>query len=274
MGEVFESDTPQILFELTDRIARITLNRPEARNALSPELTSALRRAIAWSSASSDVGAILLTGAGGAFCSGGDVKAMGKSNEAPEEAPSFEAQFQELRARHHEISGALHSARKPTIAALPGPAAGAGMAIALACDLRLAASTAFLSTAYVRIGLTGDYGIAWLLTRIVGPGRARHLMLTAERVPAERALDIGLINQISEPDHLQADAMELAKHLANGPQIAYAYIKDNLDEALIVDHATAIDREADRLLKARTTEDHKEAARAFAQKREPKFVGR
>jgi enoyl-CoA hydratase/carnithine racemase len=157
--------------------------------------------------------------------------------------------------------------RKPSIAALPGPAAGAGMAIALACDLRIASNSAFLSTAYARIGLTGDYGIAWLLTRVVGPGRARQLMLTAERVAADQALAMGLINQIATDESLAADAFALARQLAHGPQSAYAYIKDNLDEALTIDHATAIDREADRLLKARTTPAHKEAVRAFAEKR-------
>ncbi len=263
----FESGTEQLLCHLQDRVAIITLNRPEARNALSNELTSALRRAIAWAIDEADVGAVLLTGAGGAFCSGGDVKAMASRNADNKTAVSTEIEFQQMRARHHEIAGALRAMRKPSIAALPGPAAGAGMAIALACDLRIASNSAFLSTAYARIGLTGDYGIAWLLTRVVGPGRARQLMLTAERVTADQALAMGLINQIATDESLAADAFTLARQLAHGPQSAYAYIKDNLDEALTIDHATAIDREADRLLKARTTPAHKEAVRAFAEKR-------
>ena len=263
----FESDTEQLLCHLQDRVAIITLNRPEARNALSNELTTALRRAIAWAADEPEVGALLLTGAGGAFCSGGDVKAMGKRNADSNTPASVEVQFQEMRARHHQIAGALRAMRKPSIAALPGPAAGAGMAIALACDLRIAAESAFLSTAYARIGLSGDYGIAWLLTRVIGPGRARQLMLTAERVPADEALAIGLVNQIASDESLAADSFTMARQLAHGPQSAYAYIKDNLDEALTIDHATAIDREADRLLKVRTTPDHKEAVRAFAEKR-------
>jgi enoyl-CoA hydratase/carnithine racemase len=267
----FESGTDQLLVNLEDRVAHVTLNRPEARNALSDELTSALRRAIAWSCADPEVGAFLITGAGGAFCSGGDVKAMGRRNTTPDQQPSAETQFQQMRVRHREIAGALRSMRKPSVAALPGPAAGAGMAIALSCDLRISAQSAFLSTAYARIGLSGDYGIAWLLSRIVTAGQARQLMLTAERIPAERAKEIGLVNEVVADDELAAAAFDLARTLANGPQVAYAYIKDNLDEALSIDHATAIDREADRLLKARSTEDHREAVRAFAEKREPRF---
>ena len=270
----FSSGTDQVLVSLDNRVATVTLYRPEARNALSPDLSGGLRRAIAWAAEEPEVGALLLTGAGSAFCSGGDVKAMGARNAAQTEQPTVEAQFQELRERHHGIAGALRAMRKPTVAALPGPAAGAGMAIALACDLRIAADSAFLTTGYANIGLSGDYGIAWLLTRIVGPGRARQLLLTSERVGAEAALEIGLVNEVVPADQLSASALEMTSKLACGPSIAYAYLKDNLDEALSIDHATAIDREADRLLKARTTSDHREAVRAFAEKRPPEFTGR
>ncbi len=270
----FASDTDQLQVTLEDRVAIITLNRPEARNALSPALTGAFRRALVWARDDEDVGAVMVTGAGKAFCSGGDVKAMGTRPAPDQPKPSVEQQFQELRTRHHGIAGVLRELRKPSIAALPGAAAGAGMAIALACDLRIAADTAFLSTGYARIGLSGDYGIAWLLSRIVTPAHARQLMLTCERVGAARAYEIGLVNEVTTADELARIAFERARELAHGPQIAYAYIKDNLDEALEISHATAIDREADRLLKARTTEDHREAVKAFAEKREPEFKGR
>ena len=268
----YDTGTTQLLGNIDDRVLTLTFNRPEARNALSDELTGALRRAIAWAGQADEVGAVMLTGAGSAFCSGGDVKAMGQRPAADTPTPSIEQQFQTLRTRHHEIAGALRALRKPSIAALPGPAAGAGMAIALACDLRIAAESAFLSTGYARIGLSGDYGIAWLLTRVVGPGRARELMLTSQRIDANQALAIGLINRVTDAEELAADAQSWARSLANGPQAAYAYIKDNLDEALDIDHATAIDREADRLLKCRGTADHREAVRAFAEKREPVFA--
>ncbi len=269
----FDTGTEQLLATLNDRVATLTLNRPEARNALSPDLSAGLRRAITWAATTPEVGAVLLTGAGSAFCSGGDVKAMGARNEDSSSAPSLDAQFQELRARHHGIAGALTALRKPTVAALPGPAAGAGMAIALACDLRIAASSAFLTTGYANIGLSGDYGIAWLLTRVVGPGRARQLMLTSERVTADSALELGLVNQVVAAEQLAEAAMAMAGKLARGPSVALAYIKDNLDEALTIDHGTAIDREADRLLKSRGTNDHREAVSAFAEKRPPEFTG-
>lgn len=268
---MFESDTDQLRVTVEDRVATITLNRPEARNALSDELSGGLRKAIAWSATAPEVGAVLITGAGSAFCAGGDVKAMGRRNAQAAPA-SPEAQFEAMRARHHEIGGALYAMRKPTIAALPGAAAGAGMAIALACDFRVAASNAFLTTAYARIGLSGDYGMAWLLTRVVGPARARALMLTAERVDAPQALSIGLVNQVCEPADLAADAFALARKLANGPVIAFGHMKDNLDEALMVDHATAIDHEAERIARSRATNDHREAVAAFAEKREPNFT--
>ena len=269
----FEPQTGQLLVSVENRVACITLNRPEARNALSPELAAGLSGAIAWAGESDDVGAVLLTGAGSAFCAGGDVKAMGKRNQQSGGQPNAEAQYRQLRSRHQAIGGALHALRKPTVAALPGPAAGAGMALALACDMRIAAGTAFLTTGYAGIGLSGDYGIAWLLTRVVGPGRARQLLLTSERTPAADALKIGLVNHVVEAKDLLEAAMEITVKLANGPSVAYSYIKDNLDEALSIDHATAIDREADRIVKTRTTHDHREAVAAFAEKRPPRFKG-
>ncbi|MEM7004122.1 MAG: enoyl-CoA hydratase-related protein [Pseudomonadota bacterium] len=269
----FQSSSEQLLFELQDRVAVITLNRPEARNALADPLTTNFRAALAWCAEADEVGAVLITGAGSAFCAGGDVKAMGQRNKTADAKPSLHQQFNDLRQRHHEIGGALTAMRKPTIAALPGAAAGAGMAIALACDLRIGSENAFLSTGYARIGLSGDYGIAWLLTRVVGPARAREFMLTCERINAEQALSVGLLNRMSSADQLNDDALAWARSMANGPQIAYGYIKDNLDEALYIDHATAIDHEADRLMKCRGTLDHREAVQAFAEKRAPEFGG-
>ena len=157
---------------------------------------------------------------------------------------------------------------------MPGAAAGAGLAIALACDIRIAARSAFVSTGYARVGLSGDYGIAWLLTRAVGSVRARELMFTAERVDAERCERIGLVNRIVADDKLQEEAFAFAKSLAEGPRVALRNMKDNLDDALQVDYPTALHREAERLVQASRTEDHKEAVRAFVEKRKPVFVGR
>jgi len=148
------------------------------------------------------------------------------------------------------------------------------LAIALACDIRIAAQSAFVSTGYAKVGLSGDYGIAWLLTRAVGSARARELMFTAERVDAERCERIGLVNRIVPDDKLQAEAFEFAKSLANGPRVALRNMKDNLDDALHIDYATALHREAERLVRASRTADHKEAVQAFVEKRKPVFKGR
>ena len=267
-----DTGTEQLRCDIIDRVAVITLNRPEARNALSDALTSALRRQLHDRGRDAAVGAVLITGAGTAFCAGGDVKGMGGRAVQP---PSTTAddRFEAMRARHHEIAHALTAMRKPTVAALPGPAAGAGLAIALACDLRIAARSAFVSTGYARIGLSGDYGIAWMLTRVVGPARARELMLLGDRVEMARAEALGLVNKVVDDESLHAEALALARGLAHGPAVALRYIKDNLDDALQIDHATAIDREAERVLRAMNTEDHREAVTAFVEKRTPTFKG-
>src|SRR6266436_4997120 len=235
-----DTGTTELLCAVREGVALITLNRPEARNAMSDKLTPALRTQIKERGDDPDVGAILITGAGTAFCSGGDVKGMGGRSARTQ--LSFEERLMDLRWRQANLTGALVGLRKPTIAALPGAAAGAGLAIALACDIRLAARSAFVSTGYARVGLSGDYGIAWLLTRAVGSARARELMFTAERVGAERGERIGLINRVVPDDKLQEAAFALAKSLADGPRVALRNMKDNLDEALHIDYATARDR--------------------------------
>jgi len=267
-----DTGTNELLCVVREGVALITLNRPEARNALSDKLTPALRTQIRERGEDPDVGAILITGAGTAFCSGGDVKGMG--GRGPRSQMSPEERLADLRWRQANLTGALVAVRKPTIAALPGAAAGAGLAIALACDLRIAARSAFVSTGYAKIGLSGDYGIAWLLTRAVGPARARELMFTSERVDAERCERLGLVNRIVEDARLQDEAFAFAKSLAEGPRLALASIKDNLDDALHIDYATALHREAERLVRASRTADHKEAVQAFVEKRKPVFKGR
>ena len=267
-----DTGTEQLLCSILHGVATLTLNRPEARNALSPEMTPALERTIAACDADDTVKALLVTGAGTAFCAGGNVKGMGDRRPGADQSP--DERYRIMRARHHGIGGALYALRKPTVAALPGPAAGAGLAIALACDIRVAAETAFVSTGYVGVGLSGDYGIAWLLSRAVGPSRARELLLTNERVPAARAAELGIVHRVVAAEALREEAFALARKLAEGPSIAFRYIKDNLDEAMEISYATAIDREAERMLRAQGSEDHKEAVRAFVEKRKPTFQGK
>jgi enoyl-CoA hydratase/carnithine racemase len=268
-----DTGTDELLCVIRDRVAIITLNRPQARNALSDHLSPALRRMIKSCGDNPDVGAVLLTGTGTAFCAGGDVKGMGAHRDPKKLAMLHDEKVADLKQRQSLLTGALHGLRKPTIAALPGAAAGAGLAIALACDIRIAAQSAFVATGYVRVGLSGDYGIAWLLTQLVGTARARELMFTGEKVDADRCAQIGLVNRVVPDERLQEEAFAFAKSLAEGPSLALQAMKDNLDDALTVDFDTARDREAERLIPLTTSADHKEAVQAFIEKRKAVFGG-
>ena len=264
-----DTGTGELLCEIRDGVALITLNRPEARNALSDQLTPALRRMIRQCGDDSNVGALLITGAGTAFCAGGDVKGMG-SNAAKAETP-IDERIADLRIKQRTLTGALVGLRKPTIAAIPGPSAGAGLALALACDIRIAAESAVMTTGYARIGLTGDYGIAWLLTRLVGTSRARELMFLSERIDARRCETLGLVNRVVTDAELRDVAFALARSLAEGPLQAYAGMKDNLDHALTADLLDSMDQEAEYMVRSSQTTDHKEAVRAFIDKRKAVF---
>jgi len=268
-----ETGTDELLCVIRDRVAIITLNRPDARNSLSDTLTPALRTMIRTCGENPEVGALLITGAGKAFCAGGNVKGMGAHRDPKKLEMSYEDKVADLQERQRLLTGALASMRKPTIAALPGPAVGAGLAIAMACDIRIAAQSAFVSTGYLRVALSGDYGMAWLLTRLVGTSRARELMFTSEKVDAARCEQIGLVNRVVADEALQDEAFALAKSMAEGPTLALRYMKDNLDEALQFDFTTARDHEAERLIRLTTTADHKEAVQAFIEKRKPVFRG-
>jgi enoyl-CoA hydratase/carnithine racemase len=270
-GIKIDTGTDELLCSLRDRVAIITLNRPQARNSLSDNLTPALRTMIKERGEDPNVGAIVITGAGTAFCAGGDVKGMGANSK--KQTWSFDEKVEDLQDRQRRLTGALMSVRKPTLAALPGAAAGAGLSLALACDMRIAAESAFVSTGYMRVGLSGDYGIAWMLTRLVGTARARELMFLSEKIDAKRCETIGLVNRVVPDDKLQEEAFAMAKTMAEGPSIALRYMKNNLDEALAFDFNTALDHEAERLVRAAGTADHKEAVQAFIEKRKPNFKG-
>jgi enoyl-CoA hydratase/carnithine racemase len=264
-----DTGTDQLLCRVEERVAIITLNRPEARNALSMDLKVALLRVVEEMGAASDVGCLLLTGAGRAFCAGGDTKVMARGGRPP----SMEDRQRQLRWEHR-LPLALHRLQKPTLAALPGAAAGAGFSLALSCDLRIAAESAFLVTSFAKLGLSGDYGGSWFTTQLVGPARAREIYFGAERIDAAKCLEIGLVNRVVPEGELSAAAFEWAKQLAAGPPVAFRYMKENLNRALHDDLETCLDYEADRMVRGAMTDDYREAVKAFMEKRSPLFEGR
>lgn len=264
-----DSGTNELLVEIRDRVALFTLNRPAARNALSARLRRALAMLIQRFENDPQVGSMLITGAGPAFCAGGDVKGM---DPTPPEA-TLEERVADLRLEQRALWGALALARKPTVSAIQGAAAGSGLALALACDLRIAAQSAMMITSFARVGLSGDSGIAWLLTRLAGISRARELMFLSERIDAPRAEALGLVNRVVPDADLHETAFTVAASLAQGPTIAFGCMKDNLDHAVTSGLLESMDYEAENLIKTQQTLDHMEGVRAFAEKRKPAFKG-
>lgn len=259
-----------LLGRLEDRVLTITLNRPDALNALTMDMLAALLDRVEAAAEDDDVGAIVLTGAGRGFCAGGDVKSMSTGSER---AATMEARLDPLR-RRMEVSRLLHDIPKPTIAMLRGPVAGAGMSVALACDMRLADPTTRVVTAFARVALSGDFGGTWFLTRLVGPAKAKELYMASPAVEAEEALSLGIVNRIVAADDLASETQAFAAKLAHGPQIALAHIKRNLNAAEVGPLAASLDMEAMHHARCGMTEDHMEAARAFVEKRQPVFQGR
>lgn len=264
-----DTGTDEVLCRIEDRVGVVTLNRPASRNALTMEMKQALARAIPALGANPGVGCVLLTGAGPGFCAGGDTKRMARDGKLP----SPDERKAQLRWEH-EIPLALHRLEKPTLAALPGAAAGAGFALALACDLRIAAASAVVTTAYARLGLSGDYGASWFLTRLVGTAKARELMFTAERVDAATCLALGLVNRVVPDAELEKAALAWAKQIAAGPRIALRYMKESLNRAVVEPLEAILALEAERMVDGAQTEDYLEAVAAFAEKRAPVFKGK
>lgn len=271
-----DTGTEELLCELDDGVATVTLNKPHKRNALGDNLTPALRQIFATLEGDPRCGAIVLTGAGKAFCSGGDVSGMGKArdkarDEAPVRPPSPEEAAKVLMFKQETLTLRMVELGIPIIAAIPGPAAGAGLSIALAADLRVMAEDTFLTTAFRNIGLSGDYGASWLLTRLVGPAIAKELFFTARRVGAEECLRLGIANRVVAPDELAQTARDMALEIAHGPRTAIRYMKENINRALVADFRTCLAHEAERMVRSQTTKDHREAASAFMEKRQPNF---
>jgi len=268
-----DTGTDHLLASLDEGVLTLTLNRPEARNAMSAEMNAALADRLAWAEMERDVKCLVLTGAGGGFCAGGDVKGMAARSGSASELTIDEA-IHRQRVNQRATAGRLFKMPKPTLAALPGPAAGAGFSLAMACDLRVMSSSAFLTTAFAKVGFAGDYGGTYFLTQLVGAAKARELYFLSDRVPADEALRLGLANWVAEPDQLQAKAREIALRLAAGPTVAYRYMKENLNRAMAGEVDECLDLEATHHIHCAQTDDHKEAAKAFVEKRAPLFAGR
>ena len=268
-----DTGTEQLLAEIDDGVATITLNRPQKRNALSDELTPALRESLLRFDEDPAVRVVVLTGAGTAFCAGGDVSGMGSRSRPDAVKRTFQDGVRELQRKQETLTLRLFDLSKPTIAALPGPAAGAGFSIALACDLRLAAESAFVTTAFANIGLSGDYGASWLLVQLVGIAKAKELFFTSRRIGAAEGLALGIFNEVVDDDRLAERTAELARTIADGPPVALRYMKENLNRALGADLRTCLALEADRMSRSAQTEDHREAVAAFLAKRAPVFKG-
>jgi 2-(1,2-epoxy-1,2-dihydrophenyl)acetyl-CoA isomerase len=272
--QAIDTGTNDLLASLDGGVLTITLNRPDARNAMSGEMNAALGAQLAWAELAPEVKCVVLTGAGKGFCAGGDVKGMNSRNEAGGHQVTIDEAIATQRVNQRATAGKLHKMPKPTLAALPGAAAGAGLALALACDLRIMASNAIMTTAFARVGFSGDYGGTYFLSQLVGTAKARELYFLSDRVTADEALRLGLANWVVEPDELQAKTREIAGRLAAGPTIAYRYMKENLNRALAGEWDDCMDLEATHHVHCGQTEDHKAAVRAFVEKREPAFAGR
>jgi 2-(1,2-epoxy-1,2-dihydrophenyl)acetyl-CoA isomerase len=258
-----------LLLSVVEGVATLTINRPERRNAMDGALCDALLSSLTDLSEDGSVGAVILTGAGtDAFSAGGDVKRMdGIARQG------FDERLANLR-RWGGIAMLLHTMPKVTIAMVNGVAAGAGLSIAAACDLRIAARSARFATSYVKVGRSGDFGGSALLTRLIGAARARELYLLGDIIDAAKAEAYGLVNRVVDDDTLQAETMALARRFADGPRIALAAIKQNLAAAETEPLAAMVEREAFNHARTGDTEDHREAVAAFREKRKPQFTGR
>ena len=263
--------TEQLLAQINQNVGIITLNRPESRNALSDELTPALRNTIKEFDTNREVRSLLITGAGKSFCAGGDVKSMSQGGIGPN--LSREEAIVDLQEKQLTLTGALYNFTKPSIAALPGPAAGAGLSIALACDIRYVSSNAFAIAGYGRIALSGDYGITWLLSKTVGLSKAKELMFTNDKISAEEGLRIGLFNRIVEEKELYKAAFNTAQNMAQFSPLALTYMKKNINKANEINFLEALDNEASALISTSRSNDHKEGVKAFIEKRKPSFKG-
>jgi 2-(1,2-epoxy-1,2-dihydrophenyl)acetyl-CoA isomerase len=259
-----------LLYDVQNRIATLTLNRPERLNALGDTLRYDLYDAVTKAAADPSVGVLVITGAGRGFCSGGDVKAMSERGKPGAETPP-EERLSPIRDR---TILAMRDCPKPIIAAINGAAAGAGMSLALACDLRIASTAAKFSQAFVKRGITPDWGGSWFLPRIVGTAKAAELIFTGDTIDAAEAFRLGIVNVVVAPEELMAEAGRLARKIADGPPVAIQLAKRAIYHNQEVDLRAGLEFETFAQGICRETEDAKEGVKAFLEKRAPLFRGK
>jgi 2-(1,2-epoxy-1,2-dihydrophenyl)acetyl-CoA isomerase len=257
-----------LLETIEDGIAWLTLNRPDRLNAFSPTMLQALGGALQRLGGAAEIGVIVVTGAGRGFCAGGDVKTM-----ETRASQGFEERVEGLR-RMHQLPLLLRTIPKVVIAMVNGPAVGAGLGLAMACDLRIAGRSARFGTGFAGVGYSGDFGGSWSLTRLVGTAKARELYFLGDIIDAAAAAALGLVNRVVEDEALQHETSALARRIADGPLVAYGYMKRNLFAAETEPLAAVLEMEAVHQARTAMTDDHLEASRAFVEKRRPVFRGR
>jgi 2-(1,2-epoxy-1,2-dihydrophenyl)acetyl-CoA isomerase len=276
MTSELDTGTSDLLAHVDGHVGVITFNRPDRRNALSDAMYEGFARVLPVLADDSEVRVVMVTGYGCAFCAGGVVKGMHESHQpgaAPRRGGTVQAGTDRLRRLQKQVSLALHRFPKPVVAAIPGAAAGAGMSIALACDIRLAAERALIVPAFANVGASGDFGGSWFLTQLVGTAKAKELYFTSPRLSAEDARGLGIVNQVLADDGFDAAALDWCHSLAARAPIAMGYMKENLNRAITCDLETALDAEATNMVLSMGTADHREAAAAFVEKRSPVFTG-
>jgi 2-(1,2-epoxy-1,2-dihydrophenyl)acetyl-CoA isomerase len=258
-----------VLTRRASGVLTVTLNRPDSLNAFTRQLHAELAEALRGAERDGEVRVVVLTGAGRAFCAGQDLKEARRAGEAGQ--PRLSGL---LRTHYNVLVKRLRTIEKPVIAAVNGVAAGAGLGMALACDLRIASSSASFVSAFSAIGLVPDSGTFYHLPRLVGWARAMELMLTSDRVSADEALQLGLVNRVVPADSFEAGVRDLANRLASGPTLAYALIKRGLNRSLGADLDTVLEMEAQYQSVAGESHDFQEGVTAFLEKRKPRFQGR
>ncbi len=269
-----DTGTDDLLAHVDGHVGVIIFNRPDRRNALSNGIYQGFDVALPLMRDDPNVRVVMVTGNGGAFCAGGDVKGMHANHTSGGgAATSIEDSVANLRMRQRQVSLAIHEFPKPVIAALPGAAAGAGLSIALSADLRIAAEQAVIVTAFANVGASGDFGGSWFLTQLLGPAKAKELYFTSPRLTATEAKNLGIVNVVLPDDDFASAALDYCRSMAERAPIAQRYMKENINRALHVGLAEALDAEAAAMVRTMSTADHREAAAAFVEKRSPQFKG-